>query len=78
MTVTPRRLLAATFLFVVLAIAAWLFADPPEPNGITRFDGDGAPNAETAVERGRYLALAGNCASCHTTPDQGFMAGGVA
>ena len=78
MTVSPRRLLAAIILFVVLAIAAWLFADPPEPNSVTRFDGDGAPNAESAVERGRYLALAGNCASCHTTAEQGFMAGGVA
>ena len=30
------------------------------------------------VERGQYLALAGNCASCHTAGDSGFMAGGVA
>ena len=30
------------------------------------------------IERGQYLALAGNCASCHTTENAGFMAGGVA
>jgi mono/diheme cytochrome c family protein len=30
------------------------------------------------IERGRYLALAGNCASCHTAGSYGFMAGGVA
>ena len=33
---------------------------------------------ESTIERGRYLALAGNCASCHTTADGGFMAGGLA
>lgn len=31
----------------------------------------------SAVERGRYLAIAGNCASCHTVPGGEFMAGGV-
>lgn len=30
------------------------------------------------VDRGKYLALAGNCASCHTTPDGSYMAGGLA
>lgn len=30
------------------------------------------------IERGRYLAIAGNCASCHTTQDGELMAGGVA
>jgi len=29
------------------------------------------------IERGKYLALAGNCASCHTTESGGFMAGGL-
>jgi len=32
---------------------------------------------ESAVERGKYLAIAGNCVSCHTK-DDGYMAGGVA
>jgi len=32
---------------------------------------------ESQIERGEYLALAGNCASCHTTGSGGFMAGGV-
>ena len=52
-----------------------LIAD--EPDGA----GTGAPLVDSAaadVERGRYLALAGNCASCHTTDGGGFMAGGVA
>jgi len=30
------------------------------------------------IERGRYLAVAGNCASCHTAEPDAFMAGGVA
>ena len=30
------------------------------------------------IERGRYLALAGNCSSCHTTPNGAYLAGGVA
>jgi mono/diheme cytochrome c family protein len=30
------------------------------------------------VERGRYLALAGNCAGCHTTPGGQAYAGGLA
>jgi mono/diheme cytochrome c family protein len=33
---------------------------------------------DSLIERGRYLALAGNCASCHTMAGGGFMAGGVA
>lgn len=30
------------------------------------------------IERGEYLATAGNCVSCHTTPGGGYMAGGLA
>ncbi|GAB5414167.1 MAG: cytochrome c [Congregibacter sp.] len=38
------------------------------------------PNHALAAQlaRGEYLALAGNCASCHTTDSDGFMAGGLA
>lgn len=34
--------------------------------------------APSVVERGRYLALAGNCASCHTTKGGAALAGGLA
>ncbi|MEQ8262816.1 cytochrome c [Pseudohaliea sp.] len=37
-----------------------------------------ATAAPDAVERGRYLVTAGNCASCHTAVAGAFMAGGVA
>lgn len=35
-------------------------------------------DAPALVERGRYVALAGNCASCHTRPGRAPYAGGVA
>jgi mono/diheme cytochrome c family protein len=35
-------------------------------------------NGEAQIERGRYLATAGNCAGCHTAPGGAFMAGGLA
>ncbi|MDX2221315.1 MAG: cytochrome c [Rhodospirillaceae bacterium] len=37
-----------------------------------------AQDADSEVERGRYLAVAGNCTSCHTAPGGAAMAGGVA
>jgi mono/diheme cytochrome c family protein len=33
---------------------------------------------ELQIERGKYLALAGNCASCHTAGSGDFMSGGLA
>ena len=35
------------------------------------------PASQTLIEQGRYLAIAGNCASCHTAPGGRFMAGGL-
>ena len=35
-------------------------------------------DANPLVERGRYLAIAGNCASCHTAGDGELLAGAVA
>ena len=38
-----------------------------------------APSAaDVLIERGRYVALASNCASCHTRPGGAPYAGGVA
>ena len=36
----------------------------------------GAARAETAAERGAYLAVLGDCAACHTAPGGAAMAGG--
>ncbi len=41
-------------------------------------DAAAAPNVPTPVERGRYLALAGNCESCHTARGGAPYAGGTA
>jgi len=40
-------------------------------------DGLVALDDAAQIERGRYLAIAGNCASCHTTAEGGFLAGGL-
>jgi mono/diheme cytochrome c family protein len=40
--------------------------------------GAAASEPPTLVEQGRYLALAGNCASCHTVPGGQPFAGGLA
>lgn len=37
----------------------------------------GAADSLELTERGKYLTLAGNCASCHTTSDGQYMAGGL-
>lgn len=36
-----------------------------------------APPAATELQRGRYLAIAADCGSCHTAPGQAPFAGGV-
>jgi mono/diheme cytochrome c family protein len=60
-------LLASTALF---ALVAWLnFAD--ETAESAQF-----VSAPALVEKGRYLALAGNCAGCHTAPGGEPYAGG--
>lgn len=70
----PRLAVLASFVLLILAFVIWLFAS----NSI-----DSGPIAEvdtldpTLVERGEYLATAGNCASCHTTEGGEFMAGGL-
>ena len=38
---------------------------------------DGPSTEAERIERGRYLAIAGNCASCHTARDGAFLAGGL-
>jgi mono/diheme cytochrome c family protein len=40
--------------------------------------GDASSGASAAAERGKYLAEAGNCRSCHTRPGAAAFSGGVA
>jgi mono/diheme cytochrome c family protein len=52
---------------------------PPAANAVNAYQGSGVINDTNAlVERGRYVALAGNCASCHTRPGGAPYSGGVA
>jgi len=67
-----RRYLAIAAV-VLLIIAAWAFLRPDYSIG----DMD-VSSSSANIERGKYLALAGNCASCHTTASGEFMAGGLA
>jgi mono/diheme cytochrome c family protein len=74
-----RRLLYALLALAVLLIAAALAlvalnlrGEEPLPETPAAFDATPAQ-----VERGRYLALAGNCAGCHTTRGGAPYAGGV-
>lgn len=73
-----RTLYALLALLVLLALAALglvalnLRGEDPLPATPTAFDPTPAQ-----VERGRYLALAGNCAGCHTARGGAPYAGGV-
>ena len=74
-----RRTLYALLALAVLLIAAALGlvalnlrGEDPLPAAPGAFDATPAQ-----VERGRYLALAGNCAGCHTTRGGAPYAGGV-
>lgn len=71
--------LAALLLIAGLVLGTGFIATRPGAAG------PGAPSSadfdtvtDARIERGRYLALAGNCASCHTVAGGGFMAGGLA
>ncbi|WP_213957021.1 MULTISPECIES: cytochrome c [unclassified Variovorax] len=69
-------LLTLLLLLAVLAAMVWqlnLRGEDPLPDPAVAF----TPTPQQ-VERGRYLALAGNCAGCHTTRGGVPYAGGVA
>ncbi|MDP5054167.1 MAG: cytochrome c, partial [Congregibacter sp.] len=69
-------IMAASAVIVVAALALLLLGPSLESG-----DGAVAGNAgdsKALIERGEYLAIAGNCASCHTAPGGEFMAGGLA
>lgn len=71
-------LLVAAVIFFVVAVAFFLRAgDTGLEVDEAIFNPGSAADREAQVERGKYLALAGNCASCHTTATGDFMAGGL-
>lgn len=80
MSKSLRRIpgIAALTLLVIAGLLLYR-SDIPEikPASLAAL-ANSAAETNSQIERGEYLALAGNCASCHTTADGGFMAGGLA
>ena len=76
LSISLRRLLAAALCIALVGAAVLVFqpADTTSPELAV----DAVDLGDAQIERGRYLALAGNCASCHSHTDGDYMAGGVA
>ena len=74
----PKRIaLIATIAIIAVALVVLAgSADPDVPREIADYRMDADPAGE--IERGKYLAIAGNCGSCHTADAGAFMAGGLA
>jgi mono/diheme cytochrome c family protein len=62
---------------LLLCIATFVFVQSGNTELRMPADLDFSAADAAQVERGRYLAVAGNCASCHTAENGAFMAGGV-
>jgi alcohol dehydrogenase (quinone), cytochrome c subunit len=74
---STRALLTVLILAIVLFIAALVFALLPTHTRSIAASPAAAPGDAT-IERGRYLALAGDCTACHTAPGGKPFAGGLA
>ena len=73
MTAAGRVLRGAAIAALAGCAAAFAYLSRtayPEPMALDHYD--------ASVEQGRYLALAGNCATCHTEDEGAPYAGGVA
>ena len=64
----------ALLLVVAVAAFAFLFASGSLKSRATE---PLATGPEASIERGEYLALAGNCSACHTVDSKQYMAGGM-
>lgn len=78
----PLPALVAIVMLLVVSLATVAYRVSAQDAGRTEdihLDVDASSLDDSGrIERGRYLALAGNCASCHTVTADGLMAGGVA
>ena len=73
----PWRLIGAVWLVSTLVIVGWLLW-PASPTRVAPMPASTANTDPAAqVERGRLLALQGNCAACHTPAEGPNYAGGV-
>lgn len=71
MSITVRHIISAVAGAALVASVLILVHDPRE-------EASAVEVSEGAVDRGRYLAIAGNCATCHTVDNGAYLAGGVA
>lgn len=75
----PRRLkiVAVSMLVIVVAFSAVVIRGTDSTSldeaDLTLFEA----TDDAQIERGKYVALAGNCASCHTSDGGAYMAGGL-
>ncbi|ART56559.1 cytochrome C [Acidovorax carolinensis] len=61
-----------------ISTSRWMAAAALAGASLTSFAAEtAAPSASSEVERGRYLATAGDCIACHTGPGGKPMAGGL-
>ncbi len=75
MTFSLRQIAILAVLAIAVLTSVLLRSDSNDEDGpIAIVDISG----NELLARGEYLAIAGNCASCHTTATGEFMAGGVA
>lgn len=72
------RSILIVIALMLLAVTAIMFFSGGNTEENSSLSAAFAAVDDADVERGKYLALAGNCASCHTAAGAGFMAGGVA
>ena len=72
----PRRIAVGVLLAAVLLVALGTWLNLRDEAPVDEQAG-AAPAAPAQVERGRYLALAGNCAACHTARGGAAYAGGL-
>ena len=68
-----RLILALAGLFVLATLYVMLTA----PGGTVVDEGSVDLASQDVIQRGEYLATAGNCGSCHTARGGEFMAGGL-
>jgi mono/diheme cytochrome c family protein len=73
-----RSRIGATWATFGLTLAAALAATLSFANSSQADSPAHGDQADSLIERGRYLARAGNCVSCHTAPDGPAFAGGLA
>ena len=71
-----KRLLAGLLLAALLGTAVIVALNLRDESDTAAASASAGPDA-TLIERGRYLARAGNCAGCHTLPGGAPYAGGL-